>query len=240
MQKLKICQTCGKEFYVPNYRKEPVKYCCRECANIGKMAQKESVCTYCGKAFHAKKYKREVLQHSLGLFCSRECVSQYKKIAYSGSGNHQWGLKGHLNGSFKNQDLVRHNHKLDDILVYCPTHPFKDKDSRVKKHRLIVEANYQKFNSQYFVKINEDFYLKPEIEVHHIDNNHNNNDITNLMPCTKSEHMKIHNKDKIIIRDSKGRITAVVKREELLETPEMGNQQPSLSLTTKEGSETNS
>ena len=57
---------------------------------------------------------------------------------------------------------------------------------------------------------------------------------------TRSEHTSIHNKEKEIIRDSLGRIAGVVKRGELLENPEVDNQQPSTPLTKCEGSETNS
>ena len=75
--------------------------------------------------------------------------------------------------------------------------------------------------------------------IHHIDGNHNNNILNNLQIVTKSEHTNIHNKNKVIIRDNLGRITAVFKREELLENPEEDNQQPSQELTILEGSETN-
>ena len=75
--------------------------------------------------------------------------------------------------------------------------------------------------------------------MHHIDENHNNNDINNLMPVTRSEHTKIHNGEKVIIRDNiSGRIIGVLKRGELLEKPEEVNQQPSLNSNILEGSET--
>lgn len=85
------------------------------------------------------------------------------------------------------------------------------------------------------------FRLKKNIHVHHIDEDHNDNRIENLMPVTKSEHRIIHNLNMYIMRDSNtGRITGVFKQGELLEKPEAANQQPSLSGNTLEGSETNS
>ena len=123
---------------------------------------------------------------------------------------------------------------------YVKNHPFSNKNGRVKKHRLIVEQNYQLFDLNYFIEIEGKYYLKPEIDIHHKDFNHDNNDISNLIPLTRSEHTSIHNKEKEIIRDSLGRIAGVIKREELLGNPEVDNQQPSLELTIKEGSETNS
>jgi hypothetical protein len=44
-------------------------------------------------------------------------------------------------------------------------------------------------------RIYEDYYnirLPIDIEIHHIDGNHDNNDISNLMPVTIQEHFDIH------------------------------------------------
>lgn len=44
-------------------------------------------------------------------------------------------------------------------------------------------------------KIYEDYYnlrLSSDIEIHHIDGNHSNNDISNLKPVTIQEHYNIH------------------------------------------------
>lgn len=48
-----------------------------------------------------------------------------------------------------------------------------------KKHRRIYEDHYN-------------VRLPTNIEIHHIDGNHSNNDITNLMPVTIQEHFEIH------------------------------------------------
>lgn len=85
-------------------------------------------------------------------------------------------------------------------------------------------------------------YLKPEIDVHHIDKNGLNNNINNLIPLTRSEHTSIHNNEKTIIRDVNGKIkTVVFKQGELLETHnDNDNQQPSISSNAFKGSTTNS
>lgn len=49
------------------------------------------------------------------------------------------------------------------------------------------------FDKKYFEELDGRVVLKDGIEVHHIDLNHNNNDISNLLPLTKSEHIRIHN-----------------------------------------------
>jgi len=67
----------------------------------------------------------------------------------------------------------------------------------------------------------------------------NDNRVENLIPVTKAEHKIIHNAENIIVRNSaNGRITGVFKRGELLEKPEVANQQPSLNSNILEGSET--
>lgn len=239
----KICECCGNTFKVINCRKDTAKYCCRQCADKAKKVGPNVICSVCGKPFYMKTCQQLRYKRLLGLFCSRECLNKAKEIKYSGAGNPQYGIKGPLNSSFKGAEIVVKNHKNKDIMVYCPTHPYANKAGRVKKHRLIVEQNYQLFDIKYFENINNVYVLLPNIDVHHLDGNHDNNEISNLIPCTRSEHKKYH-KSVILERDYKGRIvkqlTAVLKQGELLESPEVDNQQPSYPLTKVEGSETNS
>lgn len=228
----KICEYCGNEFYVIPCRESIAKYCSRKCADLSKKAKPNVVCDICGKHFHMKKHQLERYERNLGIFCSVECLNKAKEIKYRGDGNHQFGLRGHLNSSFKGDEIIIKNHKINDILVYVPEHPYADSHGRVKKHRLIIEQNYNLFDTKYFENIDGKVILKKEICVHHLDGNHDNNDISNLVPCTKVEHKKYHPSN-IIERDSLGRIikiinkTAVVKQGELLGSLEEGNQQPS-------------
>lgn len=112
-----------------------------------------------------------------------------------GQGNHQYGLKGALNASFKHGISIKMNNKLKEVLIYVGDWYAKPTESgRVKEHRYIVELNYFKFDCDLFDEINGWFYLKDGIEVHHIDFNHNNNDISNLRPMPKGEHISLHNK----------------------------------------------
>lgn len=216
----KICENCGKEFQVIPSRNETARYCCRKCADEARKGIPNVQCSICGKWFHMKSYRLNRYSRRLGIFCSRECLNKGKEIGYCGAGNHQFGLKGPQNSSFKGEEIIVHNHKVDDIMVYCPNHPFANKTGRVKKHRLIVEENYSLFPEKYFVEIDGKSYLKPSTDVHHLDFDHNNNDISNLIPCTRKEHRQYH-KSIIVERDNLGRIikTAVIKQGELLEQP---------------------
>ena len=53
------------------------------------------------------------------------------------------------------------------------------KRKQTKIHRIIYEKHYN-------------CCLLPFIEIHHVDGNHSNNDITNLKPVTALEHYEIH------------------------------------------------
>lgn len=232
-----ICKQCGKEFSVIPCRQDTAKYCSKHCANAGLHGENNCICEVCGKEFHRKPYHMKRYKHRT---CSKTCMNLLKSKLYTGEGNHQYGLRGPLNASFNGLEITRKNNNLNDIKVYSPDHPHKDKDCRVSKHRLLVEKHYELFDLKYFEKINNKIVLKRTSHVHHINGNHDDNRIENLIPVTKSEHKQIHAAECEIIRDKvTGRITGVLKRGELLEKPEEVNQQPSQPLTKLEGSETN-
>ena len=207
----KVCKICGKTFNVPYGRRNTAKYCSIECRDKSLHGENNVKCCICGKEFHLKpcKIKNRKLD---GFCCSRKCFAEYKKIYFKGENNHQYGLKGELNASFKGKELSDKNHNNIDIMVYAPNHPFANKHGRVCKHVLVVEENYKNYNKDFFFEKDGKYYLKKGYNVHHIDKNHNNNSPDNLDVLTRSEHTKIHNKEKEIVRDEKtGRIITTVK-----------------------------
>lgn len=200
------CKERGKEMYVPKYRAKKFTCCSRECIakyNSKRHSQKiECVCPICGKHFFLKPYyyKRAKIH-----CCSKHCFAEYKKTSFKGENNHQYGLKGHLNPTFKNKDLICQNNKLTEILVYVGDWYKKyNIHGRITQHRYLVELNHQLFDENLFEEIDGWFYLKNNIEVHHKDLNHNNNSLENLQPMTKSEHLSLHNKLRKIKRNQKG------------------------------------
>lgn len=241
----KICECCGTKFNVIKCRENTSHYCSKKCADESKKSKPNVVCNQCGKPIHRKLSAQ--LKNKHGNFCSYECLNIWKQTAYSGKGNHQYGLKGSLNASFKGNEIQQKNIKQLDDLIYCPNHPRASKAGRLRKYIYLVEKNYKLFDEKYFYYDGENHYLKKGVVVHHIDQNHNNNIIENLMPLTIGEHTKIHlqlGSFKKLNRDKLERFynnkTAVLKQGELLETPEEDNQQPSLDSNVFEGSTTNS
>lgn len=185
------CKVCNKCFTVPNYRKN-AKYCSTSCQRESLKGRPNTVCPVCGKKFHSKPYH---LRRYKYVCCSRECSIRLKRQQMLGSNNHQYGLKGPLNSSFKSGIINKVNNNLLNKMVYVGEWYVKpNMNGRIPKHRYVVESNWVEFNPNCFEVIGDWHYLKDGIEVHHVDFNHNNNDISNLLPLTKSEHVSIHNK----------------------------------------------
>lgn len=72
------------------------------------------------------------------------------------------------------------------VLIYCPQHPNANANRNVYEHQLVMEKHLGR-------------YLKKGEVVHHIDGNKSNNDISNLLLLTNSDHAKLH----AILRRSK-------------------------------------
>lgn len=237
-----VCKNCQKEFTVIDCRKDTAKFCCRKCADeyIRKTRDLNCTCTQCGKKFHMKPFQMKSYKRSFGYFCSRECITEYRKTAMKGTGNHQWGLKGELNASFKRGLLTRKNNHLQEVWVSCPERPdIGTRNARMTQHRYNVVSNWNRFDSNLFEKVGEFYVLKKNLQVHHIDLDHTNNDINNLTVLSKKQHTAVHNQIRLLSEELSSKIIGVLKQGELLETPEVDNQQPSLNSNVLEGSETN-
>lgn len=172
-------------------------------------AKPNTECTNCGKDFHMKESRKLRGKRPMGFFCSINCSSEYRKEYFKGENNHQYGLIGDLNASFKGDFTKKTNHKNVDLFKYVGEKYPKNVKGRVLYHRYLVQENYKLFKIDYFDLIDGKYILKDSIDVHHKDKNHNNNDLENLELLTRSEHTKLHNKEKIIIRDLKGRIKKI-------------------------------
>lgn len=194
----KKCLICGNEFQIPHWRDKTAKYCSKECQRKSLRAKPNLVCPICGKMFHRKQYHINRCKGDFGFCCSKECDRQLRRVRMTGRGNHQYGLKGELNSSFINRDLIGNNNNLKDVLVFVGCwYKHYNENGRITKHRYLVELNHELFDSFYFEEIDGWFYLKKGYEVHHKDCNHNNNEIENLQILSKGEHRRLHNKLKI-------------------------------------------
>lgn len=188
------CEFCHKEFNCsPSRLKKAKHYCCsRECQKKLTALRHETdkdylncVCPVCGKRFHLKHY----IESKGGIHCcSKDCAIEIKRTQMTGENNHQYGLKGALNSSWKSDSKISvYGYRLIRVLE----HPFCNSDGFVFEHRLVVEENWLTPDNS--VEIDGKRYLSPELDVHHIDGDRLNNDPDNLFIMTKALHRFIHN-----------------------------------------------
>lgn len=142
------------------------------------------ICPICKKKFHLRPY---VLKKNKNHYCSKECHRLAKTQYMKGNKNHQYGLKGNKNSSWKSDKKITNYGYLK---IRCLDHPFKDCDDFVFEHRLIAEKYL--LNNENSIEINGKKYLSQDYTVHHIDENKLNNKLENLQVMTKKEHSKIH------------------------------------------------
>lgn len=143
-------------------------------------------CPICGTKFHRKPFHIKRFKHC---YCSKECANKAKSIAYSGSGNHQYGLKGPLNASWKGGKTIS---SYGYLYEYIPSHPFSDSDGYVFQHRIVAEKFL--LTDATSVEVNGKKYLKPELVVHHKNMDRMDNRPENLQIMTKTEHKSYHAK----------------------------------------------
>jgi len=206
-KKIVRCLVCEKEEYVCPSRLASYKTCSKECSSTYRILQNQQnrqliKCAICDKIL--KIGNQRISDSKTKEFCcSYECSSIHRKTTMAGTNNHQYGLKGSNNSSFKGDTRINiHGYEL----TYSPNHPFRDCDDKVRTHRLVAEE-YLLTNDN-SVEVNRVKYLNPKLEVHHIDEDKLNNNYNNLIILTKSEHMRLHGKQRNLQRGEDGRYIA--------------------------------
>lgn len=193
------CSNCGKKVEVRqrNRLKNKHIFCGKECFIIFKRKERYKTpgylnckCPICGTVFHLKPYNINKYKNN---YCSKECKEKAQMEYMKGEGNHQYGLKGQLNKSWKSDKKIN---SYGYIKIRCLDHPFKDYDGFVFEHRLIAEKYL--LTEENSIEINGKRYLKLEYSVHHKDRNKQNNDVSNLEVLTKKEHLSLHAKERAI------------------------------------------
>lgn len=164
-----------------------------------------AICCVCGKPVHKKPGE---LSRNKNVHCSRECFAVAKKEYMKGERNHQYGLKGDKNASWKGGRTLS---SYGYVLIKKPDHPFANGDGNVFEHRLVAEKYL--LNDENSVVIDEVRYLSPEYEVHHKNEIKTDNAVDNLVVLSKSAHKSLHDKENLhyMVRDRKGRIAKVTK-----------------------------
>ena len=184
------CDNCGKQFMCEPWRirKRKNLFCSKKCEGEFRHNQTQKdlncICEVCGKKFHRKEFQIKKNNHN---YCSPECHAIAKQNYMRGENNHQYGLKGELNASWKSDEKISHyGYKL----IRKIDHPFANSDGFVFEHRLVAEKYL--LNNDNSVEINGTLYLHPDYIVHNIDFDRLNNDVSNLYIMKRCEHTKFH------------------------------------------------
>lgn len=202
------CIVCGKNEYNVDRSKFPDFLCSYKCyATYLKTTMLPNCkCEVCDKPMYVKPYNLKRVKH--GITCSKNCFSIRQRTAMKGKNNHQYGLKGKLNSSWKGGKRIS---TYGYILVSDPTHIRVSNTSNpyVFEHVIIVEQNYTQFDPSYFIEYKGRIFLSKDYIVHHKDGNRQNNSLDNLLILTKPQHTLLHNKMRHV----------VLKPDEFKETP---------------------
>lgn len=180
--KLKIkCDWCGAEFERKKSWIKPRNYRSRACLGKSNAAgfknRRLMNCDFCGRQFEYRGHHKARNKH---FYCSRECSYQAKdkrELVHC-----DW-----CNDEFykKSSDINRTNYNI------C-SHECEWSHRRWSG---VGPKNPMMFGTPIHRKIMEDHLgreLRPDEEVHHIDGNHKNNHLENLVVLSKSEHAKTH------------------------------------------------
>lgn len=101
------CDNCGETFQCQDWRTRQRKhlFCCKKCE--GEFRHKNNTsrvnCAVCGKVVYVKPYHQN---RAKNICCSRECAPKLKQETYRGPKNHQYGIKGNNNASWKSDEKI--------------------------------------------------------------------------------------------------------------------------------------
>ena len=179
MPVLKECVVCGVSFSVPPVRANTAMFCGRACkakhASEKYLAERvQSECQQCGKPLSASAGRAA---RGNGKFCSRQC----KNLS----------LVGHAFRSAEDGVTTRHGEGY--ILERAAAHPH-NVNGYIMQHRLIIENRMRKEapDHPFLEEIAGVKYLRRGIEVHHMNEQREDNRPKNLVACTSPGHKDLH------------------------------------------------
>lgn len=178
----KTCVTCGKPFSVWPNRAETAKTCSQPCR--GKLIARQyaeqrvqKTCPVCKTVFAVYKARGDT-----AVCCSLSCANKLPSRKRSTGENHYTWKGG------------QSEHAEGYLYVRAEGHPYSGNAGYVFEHRLVMESRMRKEAPEHRFLIEHDgvLYLRPEIQVHHINETKRDNASGNLLACTAGAHRSIH------------------------------------------------
>lgn len=181
----KICTVCSKTFSVVKCREHTAVVCSRECKGVITAAKYKAErikrnCLICGKSMEILPSRAAI---GGGKYCSYSCHN----LAMFRQEHKKWA------------DGNENHHSDGYVLVRASKHPFAV-NGTVFKHRIAMEEYMRNLvpHHKFLVEIEGIKYLRREIHVHHIDENKEHNEVSNLIACTAAAHRDIHDKRPVL------------------------------------------
>lgn len=185
------CAHCGKDVEICHKDRLNRKhiFCSKKCEGAYRRSHNPNwiPCAVCGKIVYKKPREQK---SGNPLCCSYKCLGELRK-GLIGEKNPNYGNRGSKNPNWKSDTKVS---PYGYILTRCENHPYANCDGFVFEHRLVAERFL--LTEENSIVIDGKRYLKREFAVHHKDHNKKNNHPDNLLVLTKSEHMKLHFKER--------------------------------------------
>lgn len=116
----KICEICGKHFFVEGQKRKTARFCSTKCYGISQRGENNQKynsekfkCDFCGKYVLAPKWQRESGQK---IYCSRACADKAQSERITRDGNPNWwdGI-GKLPWGYEFTDKLKSKIKKRDL-----------------------------------------------------------------------------------------------------------------------------
>lgn len=167
------------------------------------MRKHNCICVVCGVEHYQRP--KDIKNNKNGLCCSIECSKKNRSNYMTGKNNHQFGVKGSKNSSFKgNRKISRYGY----VLIYKPKHKRANHAGYVWEHLLVMEKHIGR-SLLYFGKQHKNNEV-----CHHINQDKQDNRIENLELMTLGEHTQLHQELDIERARKAGKTKSVISDKE--------------------------
>lgn len=181
----KTCSVCGVGFTVPPCRASTANTCSVGCRSKQNAMRYESqriqkACEVCGEMFSFPKCQEKQVRKCCSVDCANELLR--RRVVAKGDQSANW--KG--GQSFRSDGYI--------YAYIGEQHPYANRGPYILEHRVVMEAlmREQAPTHHFMIEHGGVMYLRPDISVHHKNEDRGDNRQDNLLACTPIAHREIH------------------------------------------------